>query len=344
MPKPVKGLWDKVIDWDNLLLAAKEAAKKKRKFPEILQFNENIEHNLLAIKRELVDHTWRPGHFREFIKLEPKPRKINAPCYRDRVIHHALVQIIGPIFESRFIAHSYACRIGKGQHKASEYLSHMLNSAKALYGEFYVLKCDVTKYFDNINHEILMRLIGHAVGDQDVLWLVRQQVTKCECFPHGKGIPMGGLKSQIFANIYLDQLDHYVKDEFGIRYYVRFMDDFVILGPSKVGLQELLGSIRVFLTTALELTLNHKTQIFPSQHFVDFSGYRHKPGFKLPRKRTVHRAARRFRGLTRCYARGVVSLETARSCVASFIGYIKHCKGWRSAGSTLSNLVLRPEQ
>ncbi len=343
MPKTANGLWAQIIDWDNLQRAAKATAKKKWSFPEVLRFNNELEHNLLTIKRELIRHTWRPGRFREFVKLEPKPRSIAAPCYKDRVIHHALVQVVGPLFEAKFFSQSHACRIGKGQHKASDYLMHMLSSAQNIFGSrFYVLKCDVTKYFDNVDHEILMQIIGRTIRDKNTLWLIRQQVTGCEVFPHGRGIPKGCLTSQIFANIYLDQLDHYIKDELSIRHYVRFMDDFVILAGTKDELKTLLERIRTWLAEHLKLTLNQKTQIFPGRYLVDFAGYRHKPGYKLPRKRNLRRAAKKFKGLSRCYERGDVELEIVRSCVASFIGYIKHCKGWRSARSALSNLVLRP--
>ena len=148
------------------------------------------------------------------------------------------------------------------------------------------------------------------------------------------------MTSQLLANGYLDQLDHYCKEALRLKYYVRYMDDFVVLGPEKTAIWRLLDEIRDFLAVEFHLSLNPKTRVFPASHGVDFAGYRHWTTHKLPRKRTLRRAARRFRGLSRLYAAGRVSLDTVRSSVASFAGYIKHCKGWRSAGSALEGLVL----
>jgi len=153
-------------------------------------------------------------------------------------------------------------------------------------------------------------------------------------------LPLGALTSQLLANVYLDQLDHFIKDTLGVRYYVRYMDDFILLHGDKTELWRLLAEIRDFLACELHLTLNNKTRVFPASHGVDFAGYRHFSGYKLPRKRNVRRARKRFAGLSRCYADGRVDIDTVRCCVASFTGYMRHCKGWKSAESTLNSLIL----
>jgi len=339
MPKTARNLWESILAWDNLVCAAKDASRHKRFHGDVLRFNARREEHLIALREQLCAGTWKPGPFREFVIYEPKRRVIHAPAFSDRVVHHALIRVIGPFFERRFIDHSFACRVGKGTHAASLYLSHMLQSA-AVSGPVFVLKADVTNYFHSIDHETLLDIVSRIIGDRKVLRVLRALVTECGCIEGNRGLPLGALTSQVFANAYLDRLDHYVKDELGIRYYLRYMDDFVILGHDKAALWRLLAHIRDFLVSELRLTLNHKTRIFPASHGVDFAGYRHWATHRLPRKRNVRRAKRRFAGLSRCYADGRVELDIVRSCMASFVGYIRHCKGWRSAGSALDKLVL----
>lgn len=340
MPKTARNIWPRVTEWDNLVLAAREAARCKRFYKAVLVFNARLEENLLRLREQLISGQWRPGAYREFSVYEPKPRVIHAPEYADRVVHHALVQVIGPYFERRFMDMSFACRKGKGTHAASSYLSHLLHMAEAEWGTVYVLKADISKYFYSIDHDILLRIIARTIGDKDVLRLVHALVTKCDCIQNGRGLPLGALTSQLFANAYLDVLDHHVKDDLGVKHYVRYMDDFVILHHDKAELWRLLAEIRDYLACELRLALNQKTRVFPASHGVDFAGYRHWTSHLLPRKRIVRRAARRFKGLSRCYARGSVDVDTVRSCVASFTGYIRHCKGWKSAGSALNHLCL----
>ena len=216
----------------------------------------------------------------------------------------------------------------------------MLRSAEARWGGVYVLKADVTKYFYSIDHDILLRIVSRTIGDPDVLNVLRVLVKEADCIEGNRGLPLGALTSQLLANVYLDQLDHFIKDTLGVRYYVRYMDDFVLLHHDKAELWRLLAEIRDFLACELHLTLNNKTRVFPASHGVDFAGYRHWAGYKLPRKRNVRRARKRFAGLSRCYADGRVDIDTVRCCVASFVGYMKHCKGWKSAESALNSLIL----
>ena len=340
MPKTARHLWEQVLEWENLLTAAKEASRGKRYRNEVMRFNVHLEENLLRIREYLRAKEWRPGPFRAFEVFEPKRRLVHAPCFADRVVHHALVQVIGPCFERRFIAQSFACRVGKGTHAASDYLSSMLRSAEARWGGVYVLKADVTKYFYSIDHDILLRIVSRTIGDTDVLNVLRVLVKEADCIEGNRGLPLGALTSQLLANVYLDQLDHFIKDTLGVRYYVRYMDDFILLHGDKTELWRLLAESRDLLACELHLTLNNKTRVFPASHGVDFAGYRHWADYKLPRKRNVRRARKRFAGLSRCYADGRVDIDTVRCCVASFTGYMRHCKGWKSAESTLNSLIL----
>ncbi|MBR4741488.1 MAG: group II intron reverse transcriptase domain-containing protein, partial [Desulfovibrio sp.] len=325
MPKTAKGLWEKFLAWDNFMLAVKMASKGKRYHWEVLRFIDNLEENLVTIRDQLANETWYPGTFRTFTIFEPKERIIHAPSFRDRVVHHALVQVIGDYFEKRFIAHSFACRKNKGTHAASSYLTHMLRSARNIWnGKVYVLKADISKYFPSIDHDILFSIISRTIGDKRILNVIKRLINNCSCITSRKGLPLGALTSQLFANTYLDVLDHFIKDDISIHYYVRYMDDFIVLHSDKDKLWKILDAIRDFLTIELQLTINPKTNIFPASHGVDFAGYRHWADHTLPRKRNLKRAAKRFTKLSQEFSLGVVDLETVRSSMASFVGYIQH--------------------
>jgi len=340
MPKRVRNAWNRFVEWDNLVVAAKAASQGRRFHRAVLEFNFNLSANLSRLQEELESGKWRPGPYRELWVYEPKKRLVHAPDYRDRVVHHALVQTVGQRFESRFIGNSYACRVGRGTHAASACLSRMLRSARDMWSPVYVLKADISKYFYSINHEVLLGILERIVGDRRIFGIFKLLVEESPLKASGVGLPLGALTSQLMANAYLDVLDHYVKDELGVRHYVRYMDDFIILKQSKTELWSILDSIRDLLDSRLKLKLNGKTGVFPASHGVDFAGYRHWADFTLPRKRNVQRAKRRFKGLSRVYARGDISLDKVRSSAASFIGYMAHCKGRRSAESALEKLVL----
>ena len=200
-----------------------------------------------------------------------------------------------------------------------------------------MLKADVAKYFPSINHARLLYLLSRTIRDKNVLWLCKTILDV-----HApKGIPVGALTSQLFANIYLNHLDHYIKDDLGIKYYIRYMDDFVILGQSKQSLRELLHEIEAFYACELCLTLNPKTAIFPISRGIDFCGYRTWPTHTLPRRRNIKRAKERFRILKRLWQKRKVSLEKIRASVMSFLGYVSHCMAYKTTISTLRLLACK---
>ena len=343
MAKNLKNIWSEFVSYDNLLYGYREAARGKRNFPSIAKFTLHLEERLHELKDRLESGAWHPGVYRCFEVLEPKKRIIHAPCFDDRVVHHALVHVIGPRIKNSFIRHSYACLVGRGTHAASFYLWRMLKSAldTSPNGRVYALKADISKYFYSINHAILKRQLSRKIGDQRILIICSRLIDEGPCGTE-VGLPLGCLTSQLWANLYLDQLDHYIKDNLGVRYYVRYMDDFVILHHDKGYLWGLLDKIRDYLSNELQLTLNRKTGVFQASQGVDFAGYRHWCTHILPRKRNIQAAKRRFDWVTEAYPEDRIDLDRARSIVASFVGYIQHCKGWRSAESALGRLVLRP--
>ena len=327
MPKTYGDLWGLITDIDNIYQAYLAARDKKREKPEVLAYDSHREENLITAHNELVWHMWKPRPFREFIVCEPKKRLIHAPQFSDRVIHHALVRVIEPLFERKMIPNSFACRKGLGTHKA---VSTAQKYARAVSrsGRFWFLKGDIHHYFPSIDHEALKKIIRRTVRDKDTLWLIDTIIDESG-FP-GVGLPIGTLTSQLFANIYLDAFDHYMKDILGIRHYLRYMDDFIVFSNNKSELKGILTSTRQWLKTNLNLTLNHKTRIISDAEGCDFCGYRIWTTHTLPRKRNVRRMRRRMKKLCAIYRRGGVEADNVRCCWASFLGYMKHCEGHKT--------------
>lgn len=337
MPKTAKHLWPAVVSFDNLVSAWHQARRGKRYAADVLRFYGKLGENLFNLQKQLLGHTWTPAPCRLFTVREPKLRLIQAPYFGDRVVHHALMDVVSPVFERRFIHDSYACRDNKGTHAASRRTTEFLRQATAAWERPWVLKADISKYFQSINHDLLLQRVRRVVSDPDVLWLFERVIRHGgydEC-----GLPIGALTSQWLANLYLDGLDHFVKDDMGVRFYLRYMDDFVLIGPSGDWCRTALGQITRFLTCQ-RLTLNPKTGIWPASRGIDFVGYRHWPGHTLPRKRTVKRARRQFKSLALRYRRGDIELDYVRPRVVSFTGYMAHCNGYRSLEAILREFVL----
>lgn len=339
MAKTVGNLYEQIIDFENLWQAYLSARKGKRYRRESLKFAENLEENLINIHNHLIWETWEPGKAREFRVYEPKWRDIQAPPFQDRIVHHALVRVVEPLFERKFIHHSYACRKNKGAQRAVNAVQDMLRRAQARYPSPYVVKGDVSKYFASINHAVLMRAISRTVSCQRTLrlWL---KITRAYGHENGFGVPVGALTSQLDGNIMMDQFDHAMVDHAGVGEYVRYMDDFVIVAPGRAAARAILIAAEDELA-ALGLRLNPKSEYFPAQRGVDFAGYRTWPTHKLPRKRNIRKAHRTFKRLAADYAAGVVGLDYIQPRVNSFLAYAKHCQAHRTVEGVLSDFILQ---
>lgn len=321
-------MFNKICSFENLHLAYLKARKCKRYRKEILKFTYNLEENLLKLNEDLETQTYQHGVYKEFFVCDSKKRQIKAAPFRDRVVHHALCNFIEPIFDRGFIFDSYACRVGKGTHEAIKRLEKSLKSISDWPEEkrkgnkkLYVLKCDVSKYFDNINHRILLKLIKKKIADEKVIWLIEEILNSSEEKP-GVGIPIGNLTSQLFANIYLNELDQLVKHELKVRYYIRYMDDFLILGYDKKKLHEIKKQIQEFLQNKLELELHpKKTNIFPTDKGIDFLGYRVFGNRRLLRKSTVKRFKKRTKIYQKRLSKGLMSKEKFNQSFQSWLAY-----------------------
>ena len=274
-----------------------------------------------------------PGVTGFFYVYDPKHRLISAPPFVDRIVHHAIVNVIDPVFDKSFIEDSYACRKGKGAHKAVKRLQIFLRKTKTNYA----LKCDISKYFAHIDHDILFALIRKKVTDRRLLVLLRHII---DSYP--EGIPIGNLTSQLFANIYLDPLDRYIKQDLRRRYYLRYVDDFLILGESKDDLKKVLDQITVFLSEHLKLELHpKKVRIFPTWLGVDFVGYVVFPDHICLRSKNVRRFRKKLKKLTVQLERGNIDQEYFESSINSWIGHASHADSFRLRQKLFASASLR---
>jgi RNA-directed DNA polymerase len=299
--KSHKNIFEEICSFENLYQSYLKARKCKRYKDYILDFSWNVEEELLALQAELKNKTYQHGEYYEFTLYDAKKREIKAAPFRDRVVHHALCNVIEPLFDKKFIYDSYACRKGKGTHKAVKRFEQFLKSSEDKWKgkEVYCLKCDVSKYFDSIDHEILLSLIGRVVKDDDAMWLIKiivkssfkHRLHSYDLFHYrDTGIPIGNLTSQLFANLYLNELDQFVKHSLQKKYYLRYMDDFLLLGDDKRELHGCENVLRKFLSEELKLELHkRKVSLAPVGEGVFFLGYRIFQGYKLVRKTTVKR-------------------------------------------------------
>jgi len=325
--KTYKILYNQICTFENIHLAYLKARKGKRYRPDVLLFNANLEDNLTDIHNDLVNLTFIPSHYRKITIHEPKTRDIRIVPFRDRVIHHSIHNIINPIFDRGFIYDSYACRQGKGLHKAVDRLNAFMKKANTEY----TLWGDVTKYFDNIDHQILSRELNHKIGDIPTLEILRRIIGShnlSDSNKDGRGIPIGNLTSQLFANIFGNILDSFVKNKLRVKYYLRYMDNFVILGHNKQILTRLLAQINEFMGT-IKLQLNPKTRIFPSKLGIPFLGFMVFKDHKLVVSQNVKRGRKRVKNLIKLGKEGRISREYFIDSLRSWFAFLEKADTYR---------------
>jgi RNA-directed DNA polymerase len=326
-----KNLYPEICSFANLLDAARKAQRGKRFRPDVYAFHARLEENLLALQRELEACVWQPGGYRDFFVQESKRRLISAAPYRDRVVHHALCNVIEPLFERCFIHDSYACRKGKGTHAAADRYTMFSRKAR------FVLKCDVAGYFPSIDHEVLYEQLARRIADDRALWLceavIRSKDDEGLLWPSGRGIPIGNQTSQFFANVYLDGFDHWMKEAMGCRWYIRYVDDFVVLDDSKGRLHALIPEIEAKLAE-LRLTLHaRKRTVFPVTEGCDFMGYRIWPFRRRLRPENGYRFQRKLARMLRAYRENRLDAERIHASIMSWEGHAAHAdtRGLRRA-------------
>lgn len=343
--KKLSGLYEKIYDFENLYQAYREARKSKRFRDDVLQFSSNLEENLIQIQNELIYREYKVGRYREFFIYDPKKRLIMALPFKDRVVQWAIYRQINPILDKQFIYDSYGCRVGKGTHKAADRLQYWMRQVARKPVKYYYLKLDITKYFYRINHQILMEILQKKIDDPDLLWLL-STIINCEntkfglpldadpdeCAPEDRladvGMPIGNLTSQMFANLYLNELDQYAKHQLRLHYYIRYMDDIIILHHDKKYLHAVKDDIERFLNNNLALHFNGKTAIRPISCGIEFVGFRIWPTHRKLKKKTVLKMKRRLKYLQKAYKRGEIGFAEVNNSVQSYFGLLKHCNSY----------------
>ncbi len=318
-----KGLshkYNDVISVDNLFLAWRDFARGKRGKREVQTFSLRLADNILALNQELTQQTYQHSSYRAFRISDPKPRQIHKANVRDRVVHRAIYRILYPYFHSRFIYDSYSCRNGKGTHKAVRKFADKTfklcrNNTKAVW----VLKCDIRKFFASIDQEILLGLLKGEILDKNIFCLIEKVVCSFNSGVSKKGLPLGNLTSQLFANIYLSELDQFMKHQLKARHYLRYADDFVIIDCDQDYLLEMTPKISDFLAEKLKLEL-HPNKVFVKTiaSGVDFLGWVNFPRYRVLRTVTKRRMLKRL------------EMVASRPEVAqSYLGMLTHGNGWK---------------
>ena len=314
--KRAGNLFETVTSFTNLYEAAFKAAKGKKDRGEVALFLMDIEKEILSLRKDLVNGCYAPGPLRTFEIKDPKRREISAAPFRDRVVHHALCSIVEPFFERRYIYHSYACRKEKGTHKAIK----QAQSCCRRYRNY--LKLDVRSFFASIDHDVVMDILERIFKDKRLLSLFQVIID------HGSdtrnGLPIGNLTSQHLANLYLDQLDHFVKEELGIKGYLRYMDDFILFSNSKKELHEWYGKIDHFLASELRLVLKSRaTTLSPVSEGLNFLGFRIYPNLIRLQNRTKYRRWKNIRRIEREFLNGFISEEEYQMSMQSIVEHLK---------------------
>jgi retron-type reverse transcriptase len=315
----------------------------------VQRFEFDREYCLVGLQRRLDEGQWKPGRYTTFEIRDPKPRLVSAACYTDRVVHHALCNVIVPIFEKTFIADSYANRLGFGTHRALKKFTTFARNSN------YVLQCDIRKYFPTIDHIILKELIRRKIKCSDTLWLIdtiinnsNEQETVIDYFPgddllapviRRKGLPIGNLTSQFFANIYLNSLDHFVKDKLKICKYVRYVDDFALfsdqrelLADARLAIEEYLANLRLKIHPI-------KSQLFATKIGASFLGFRIFTETIRVRNNNLHHARRRLKGLQTDYLQGRIELEKVNQSLQSWFAHLAHGDTWQLRQQIFTSLT-----
>ena len=320
-------IFHEIASVSNLLSAWNEFKKGKRNKKDVALFDLHLEDNIFRLYKELLQKTYIHEPYDAFFVCDPKRRHIHKASVRDRVLHQAIFRILYPIFDKHFIYDSYSSRELKGTHAGIACLTDACRKVSNNWrNTTYALKCDVRKFFASIDHKILRALIARKIEDQEVLWLIDEIFRSFEN-ETGKGLPLGNVTSQLFANIYLNEFDQFAKHILKAKHYFRYCDDFVIVHRDKKALENTIDKIRAFLSTALSLDLHpHKVEIRKVKQGVDFLGYVVLPYAQVVRTKTRQRLLRKLDLALKKFKKEEVSSKTFKSIVSSYLGVLSHSK------------------
>jgi RNA-directed DNA polymerase len=338
VPKRHDDLFGRITNFQALHQAFRRAVAGKRRKPGAAAFAADLEGNLLRLERDLRNRTWRPGRYTEIQVKDPKPRLVSAAPFGDRVVHHAVYAVIGPIFERGFIDHSYANRVGKGTHRAIAQYERWRDRKS------HVLRCDVYRYFPAIDHEILKRELRQRIACPDTLWLLdaiidgsnKQEPVNLHYpgddlftpFARRRGLPIGNLTSQFFANVYLDRLDHFVTEVLQAP-YLRYVDDFALFHDDPAVLADWRSRIGLWLAGRRLRLHPRKTAIRESRLPSDFLGFRLRSGLRRLPEESVRRFRNKLRGMRDQWRAGSIRRDKVEARIQAWIAHASHADTWR---------------
>lgn len=345
--KTYRNLYPKLCSYDNLKLAWRKARKRKTLKDYVMEFESDLENNLQNLRYGLQSFTYAPRPMKNFIVRDPKTRKISASHFRDRIVHHAICNIIAPIFERQFIHDSYANQINKGTHSAIKRAEKFMRkvsslSNKSLSGRDgqlflkkkprlgYALKADIRHYFDTVDHEILLNIIERKIKDKDVIWLIKMIVNNHYSTTECKGMPLGNVTSQFFANVYLHNLDIFVKHVLKAKYYIRYVDDFIIYHKDRKLLENWKMQINNFLKCNLKIELHpHKSRIIQLGRGITILGYRIFYNYRLLKKSNTRRIWKRLEIFKQRYSKCKMRKDDIARSLSGWIAYAKFANTYK---------------
>lgn len=357
----IKNVFDEIFSMENMQYALEDASKGRRYHEDALAYRLDSGAKLGEIRNEIYGGSYTIDKYHIFYVYEPKKRMIMSIAFKHRIVQWAIYRIVNPLLISGYIEDSYGCIPGRGSLMAMQRLQGWMKSVNKTDEQWFYLKLDISKYFYRVSHRVLKRILAKKIKDKRLLRLL-YSIIDCEHTPFGLprgkspdevpleerlfdvGMPIGNLMSQVFANLYLNELDQYCKRDLQIHYYIRYMDDVVILGNSKEQLHEWKSMIKTFLADELELDLNDKTCIRPITCGVEFVGYRIWPWKVVLRKSTTLRIKRALRGVQEKYRRGKLTLSECYETLEAYLGMMNHCDDEDLIDSILDNFVLTHEE
>lgn len=322
--------FEDIICLENLLLAWQEFERGKKNRKDVQEFSMHLMDNIFSLHRELSNHTYKHGGYQAFKINDPKPRAIHKATVYDRLLHHAIYRILYPFFDKTFISDSYSCRLEKGTHKAiNKFQKYFWKVSKNDTKTCWVLKCDIKKFFANIDHEILINLLEEYISDKNIIALL-ENIIESFSSENGKrvGLPLGNLTSQLFVNIYMNKFDQFIKHKLKVKYYIRYSDDFVLFSQNKSWLKNQVKFIEKFLFEVLKLELHpDKVSIKTVSSGVNFLGVVNFTNHRILRTKTKRRMFKKIKDKCDNYKNKKITLESFNQTVQSYLGMLKHFNG-----------------
>ena len=340
------GIYTEIITIDNIFQAWDEFLKSKRSKWDVMTFGRNLEDNLFELQQNLKGKKYKHGRYKSFFVRDPKVRHIHKAQVRDRVVHHLTSKVLEKIFEPTFYSHSYSCRKDKGTHKAViAFIKMTRKISNNNTSGCFVLKCDVRKFFQTVDHRVLLRLLRVRIKDKNFLWLLKEIIKSFVGeftfdAKNPKGMPIGNLTSQLFANIYLDPLDQFIKHKLKPPAYIRYADDFAVISSDEKYLKGIIPKIERFVSSKLKLAL-HPQKVSINDYYLgtDFLGYVIFPNFVLPRTKTKKRMFRKLCKKTRLIKSQDEPIEKLNEAIQSYLGYLSHASAFKLSENTKNQIL-----